>query len=164
LLRSTHNPSGVLQAKRKRKKAVAVVNLTPSGTEVPKLVINGREGEAYLQYNPTLLDLLYRPLRLAKSISDSSDPTSPLNFNYDIIATARGGGLRGQADAITAATAKAIAVQLETLDAPEEVKSQAKFLRRTFRSLGLLTSDPRRKERKKYGLKKARKAPQFSKR
>ena len=85
-------------------------------------------------------------------------------LNCDINATVYGGGLKGQADAITAATAKVIAAQLGSIETWEKVVTISKLLRRIFRSLGFLTSDPRRKERKKYGLKKARKAPQFSKR
>ena len=149
--------------KRKRKKAVAIVSLIPSATSTPKLTINGRAGEAYLQYNPTLLALLFRPLRIAQKELAGVDGNVH-KLNCDINATVHGGGLKGQADAIAAATAKAVAAQLSSIETQEEVAATSKLLRRTFRSLGFLTSDPRRKERKKYGLKKARKAPQFSKR
>ena len=70
---------------------------------------------------------------------------------YDIDITVNGGGLSGQAGACRHAIARALVLSNETF-------------KKTIKSAGLLTRDPRMKERKKYGLKKARKAPQFSKR
>ena len=70
---------------------------------------------------------------------------------YDIEITVNGGGLSGQAGACRHAIARALVLSNETF-------------KKTIKSAGLLTRDPRMKERKKYGLKKARKAPQFSKR
>ena len=74
-----------------------------------------------------------------------------INETADVIAQAHGGGIRGQADAVKLGIARALLVHN-----PE--------LRATLKPLGVLTRDPREKERKKYGLKKARKAPQYSKR
>ena len=74
-----------------------------------------------------------------------------LENEYDVLANARGGGLTGQADAIRLGVARALC-QLD----PDN--------RKPLKLEGYLTRDPRSKERKKYGLKKARKAPQFSKR
>ena len=121
----------------RRKSSVVRVRLVP-GTG--KLVINGKPGEEYLQFNPAYLTLAKAPLE-----------SLGLENEYDVLANARGGGLTGQADAIRLGVARALC-QLD----PEN--------RKPLKLEGYLTRDPRSKERKKYGLKKARKAPQFSKR
>ncbi len=121
----------------RRKTSVARVRLVPgNGT----LTINGREGSIYLNYNPNYLAAVKAPLE-----------TLGLENEYDILVNVTGGGLTGQADAIRLGAARALC----ELD-PEN--------RKPLKVEGYLTRDPRRKERKKYGLKKARKAPQFSKR
>jgi small subunit ribosomal protein S9 len=121
----------------RRKSSVARVRLVPGSG---KLVVNKREGENYLQYNPSYLSAAKAPLE-----------TLGLEGEYDILVNVRGGGLTGQAGAIKLGVARALC----ELD-PEN--------RKPLKIEGYLTRDPRAKERKKYGLRKARKAPQFSKR
>ncbi|CEL91847.1 unnamed protein product [Vitrella brassicaformis CCMP3155] len=120
-----------------RKSARAKVILRPGEG---RLVINGREGESYLQNNVWWVQEVRSPLE-----------ATGLESEYDIIAFARGGGYGGKAGAIKSALARALVV-----DRPE--------LRPVLKKEGLMTIDSRRVERKKYGLKKARKAPQYSKR
>jgi small subunit ribosomal protein S9 len=121
----------------RRKSAVARVRLVP-GTG--QLTINRKPGDLYLQFNPTYLSVAKAPLE-----------TLGLENEYDILVTASGGGLTGQADSIRLGVARALC-QLD----PEN--------RKPLKVEGYLTRDPRAKERKKYGLHKARKAPQYSKR
>ncbi len=121
----------------RRKASVARVRLVPGSG---KLTINKREGENYLQYNPSYLNATKAPLE-----------TLGLEGEYDILVNVHGGGLTGQADAIKLGVARALC----ELD-PDN--------RKPLKVEGYLTRDPRAKERKKYGLRKARKAPQFSKR
>jgi small subunit ribosomal protein S9 len=125
------------QGTGRRKSAIARVRLVP-GTG--QLTINGKPGDLYLQFNPGYLSAAKAPLE-----------TLGLETEYDILVTAEGGGLTGQADSIRLGVARALC-QLD----PEN--------RKPLKVEGYLTRDPRAKERKKYGLKKARKAPQFSKR
>ena len=121
----------------RRKSSIARVRLVP-GTG--RLVVNGRDGENYLQYTPAYLTAAKAPLE-----------TLGLESEYDVLVNAHGGGLTGQADAIRLGVARALC----ELD-PDN--------RKPLKIEGYLTRDPRAKERKKYGLRKARKAPQFSKR
>jgi len=121
----------------RRKSAIARVRLVP-GTG--QLLINKRPGDDYLQFNPSYLLTTKAPLEVLG-----------LENDYDILVNVKGGGLTGQADAIRMGVARALC----ELD-PEN--------RKPLKVEGYLTRDPRAKERRKYGLKKARKAPQFSKR
>jgi small subunit ribosomal protein S9 len=121
----------------RRKSAVASVRLVP-GTGA--ITVNGRDGETHFNRIPTYIQTIKAPLE-----------TLGLENEYDIIVKAEGGGLTGQADAVKLGVARALC-QL----APEN--------RPSLKSEGYLTRDPRAKERKKYGLHKARKAPQYSKR
>ncbi|MEM1309733.1 MAG: 30S ribosomal protein S9 [Cyanobacteria bacterium P01_D01_bin.71] len=121
----------------RRKSAIARVRLVPGSGE---LTINGRPGALHLQGNPAYLATVKAPLE-----------TLGLENEYDILVNVRGGGLTGHADAIKMGVARALC----ELD-PEN--------RKPLKVEGYLTRDSRSKERKKYGLKKARKAPQFSKR
>jgi len=121
----------------RRKSAIARVRLVPGSGQ---LVINGRPGDDYLQYNATYLSAAKAPLE-----------TLGLESEYDILVNASGGGLTGQADSIRLGVARALC-QLD----PDN--------RKPLKTEGYLTRDPRAKERKKYGLHKARKAPQYSKR
>lgn len=121
----------------RRKTSIARVRLVPGSG---KLVINGLPGELYLQFSPNYLRISCAPLYLLG-----------LEKEYDIHVKAEGGGLTGQADAIKLGIARALCIVN-----PEN--------RITLKSEGLLTRDSRVKERKKYGLRKARKAPQYSKR
>lgn len=120
----------------RRKSSVARVILT-SGSG--KFIINGRQFEDYIPSAAVRLDVL-QPLALTNSES-----------KYDIVVNVYGGGISGQAGAIRLGITRAL-LELD----PE--------LRKTLKPVGLITRDPRAKERKKYGLKKARRAPQFSKR
>nr|YP_010618947.1 Ribosomal protein S9 [Deltalsia parasitica]WAX02960.1 Ribosomal protein S9 [Deltalsia parasitica] len=121
----------------RRKTSVARVNLIPGSG---KLIINGLPGESYLQFSPNYLRISCLPLSILG-----------LNKEYDIYVKAEGGGLTGQADAIRLGLARALCNMN-----PEN--------RIMLKSEGLLKRDARSKERKKYGLRKARKAPQYSKR
>ncbi|MBN3490907.1 30S ribosomal protein S9 [Acholeplasma equirhinis] len=120
----------------RRKSSVARVILTPGKGQI---VINGRTFEDYLPSAATRLDVL-QPLTLTSN-----------EGKFDVVANVNGGGLTGQAGAIRLGITRA----LMEVDAD---------LRKTLKPAGLVTRDPRAKERKKYGLKKARKASQFSKR
>ena len=121
----------------RRKSAIARVRLVPGNG---KLTINGKPGDLYLQFNAAYLAAAKAPLE-----------TLGLENEYDILVNAEGGGLTGQADSIRLGVARALC-QLD----PEN--------RKPLKIEGYMTRDPRAKERKKYGLRKARKAPQFSKR
>ncbi|HEY9907517.1 MAG TPA: 30S ribosomal protein S9 [Thermosynechococcaceae cyanobacterium] len=125
------------QGTGRRKSAIARVRLVPGEGQ---LIINGKPGEQYLQFNAGYLSAAKAPLE-----------TLGLENEYDILVNAHGGGLTGQADAVRLGVARALC-QLD----PEN--------RKPLKIEGYLTRDPRAKERKKYGLRKARKAPQFSKR
>jgi small subunit ribosomal protein S9 len=121
----------------RRKTSVARVILVP-GTGA--MVVNHKQGEKYLQFN-------------SQYINASKIPLTKLGLEntYDMYVNTHGGGLKGQADAIKLGVARALCYMSE--ENRESLKPE-----------GFLTRDSRRKERKKYGLKKARKAPQFSKR
>ncbi len=121
----------------RRKSSVARVRLVPGSGN---LVVNGRPGDDYLQYNAAYLSSAKAPLE-----------TLGLEGEYDVLVNVNGGGLTGQADAIRLGVARALC-QLDPAN------------RKPLKIEGYLTRDPRSKERKKYGLRKARKAPQYSKR
>lgn len=120
----------------RRKSAVARVMLTP-GTG--KFIINGRKFNEYIPSAATRLDV-EQPLTLTDNLA-----------SFDIEVNVYGGGIGGQAGAIRHGITRALL----------EVN---KDYRGTLKAAGLITRDPRVKERKKPGLKKARRAPQFSKR
>ena len=120
----------------RRKHSVARVRLLPGNGNI---TINKRDIEDYFDFD-TLKVLVKEPLE----ITDTLD-------KYDVIVIVNGGGFTGQAGAIRHGISRAL------LQADGE-------LRPILKKAGYLTRDPRMKERKKYGLKKARRAPQFSKR
>lgn len=120
----------------RRKKAIARVRLVPGDGRV---IINDRNMEEYFGLE-TLKVIVRQPLVLTDTSS-----------KFDALCKVVGGGLSGQAGAIRHGISRAL------LKADDE-------LRAVLKKAGFLTRDPRMKERKKYGLKKARKAPQFSKR
>ena len=120
----------------RRKSSVARVRLVP-GTG--KFEVNGRNFVEYIPSAATRLDVL-QPLNLTET-----------STQYDIYVNVNGGGISGQAGAIRLGIARAL-----MLVNPE--------FRGPLKKAGLITRDPRSTERKKYGLKKARRAPQFSKR
>ena len=121
----------------KRKQAIARVFLIPGEGN---LIINKISGDKYLQYNANYLNAVWSPLEKLN-----------LNKQFDIVALVKGGGLTGQTDAIQLGVARLLC-KLE------------KENRSILKPFGFLTRDSRIKERKKYGLRKARKAPQYSKR
>ncbi len=133
---SSLNASSVAPVVGRRKEAVVRVRLVP-GTGDFKL--NGRTLENYFP-NKVHQQLIREPF-VSLEKADA----------YDVIATLSGGGITGQAGALRLAIARAL-IGLDPEDRP------------TLKKAGFLTRDPRAKERKKYGLKKARKAPQYSKR
>jgi len=120
----------------RRKNAVARVRLVPGNG---KIVINGRSMDEYFRLK-TLQHHVRQPLEVTGT-----------DGKYDVLAKVEGGGVSGQAGAVRHGIARALE------DADHD-------LRPVLKKAGLLTRDPRMKERRKYGLKKARKAPQFSKR
>jgi small subunit ribosomal protein S9 len=129
-------PTPLVQTTGRRKGAVARVRLRPgTGT----ITINTREVANYFPSKAHQM-ILSEPLRIT-----STDET------YDVEATLHGGGVSGQAGALRLGIARAL-VEID----PE--------MRTTLKRAGFLSRDQREKESKKYGLKKARKAPQYSKR
>lgn len=120
----------------RRKTSVARVRLVPGEGNV---IINGREMAEYFG-QPTLELIVRQPLELTE-----------MTGKYDVIAKVEGGGISGQAGAIRHGISRALL----------EVDVD---LRAALKKAGFLTRDSREKERRKYGLKKARKASQFSKR
>lgn len=120
----------------RRKNAVARVRLVPGEG---KVIINGRELAEYYG-KKTLVMIVKQPLELTETLG-----------RFDVVAKVEGGGISGQAGAVRHGIARAL------LKADINLRPQLK-------SAGFLTRDPRMKERRKYGLKKARKASQFSKR
>ena len=121
----------------RRKESTARVFLVP-GTG--KCFINNSPGEEYLQHNTVYLENVFGPLKIFG-----------LENKYDIFALVRGGGLTGQAYSIKLGLARLLC-KMDLQNRP------------ILKKYGYLTRDARIKERKKYGLKKARKAPQYSKR
>ncbi len=124
------------QTTGRRKEAIARVRLRP-GTG--KVVINGREFEDYF------------PNALQRAAATEALRVVEAETAYDVDCDIQGGGIAGQAGALRMAIARSI------LELDEEKRS-------VLRKAGLLTRDSRKKESKKYGLKKARKAPQYTKR
>ena len=120
----------------RRKSSVARVRLVPGNGNI---VINDREVEVYIPF-AALSEVIKQPLVATETLG-----------NYDVLVNVNGGGYTGQAGAIRHGIARAL------LQADPEYRG-------TLKRAGLLTRDSRMKERKKYGLKGARRAPQFSKR
>ncbi|MCR5405656.1 MAG: 30S ribosomal protein S9 [Lachnospiraceae bacterium] len=120
----------------RRKKAIARVYLMPGKGNI---TINKRSIDEYLGME-TLKTIVRQPLAVTDNVN-----------KFDILVNVKGGGFTGQAGAIRHGIARAL------------VKADAEY-RPTLKAAGFLTRDPRMKERKKYGLKGARRAPQFSKR
>ena len=128
----------------KRKTSIAKVTLT-EGTG--KITVNGVDVNDYFVFDTKVMDLV-QPLELT-NMADK----------FDVDAKVSGGGFSGQAGAIRLGIVKAL---LE-YDSASDPESETSF-RKILKSAGLVTRDSRIKERKKPGLKKARRAPQFSKR
>jgi len=125
----------------RRKKAVAIVQVHRlENNQKSEILINNTIADVFLQFNSAYLSTLQTSLELLN-----------LTNNYKIIVKTSGGGLSGQTGAITLGLARALC------------KIDPNY-RSVLKVAGLLTRDPRSVERKKYGLKKARKASQYSKR
>lgn len=120
----------------RRKTSVAKVWISPGSG---KIVVNDKPMEEYFPLE-TLRIIVKQPLTLTETLG-----------KFDVIAKVKGGGLSGQAGAVRHGIARALVLADPTL-------------RPALKKAGFLTRDPRMVERKKYGLKKARRAPQFSKR
>jgi small subunit ribosomal protein S9 len=120
----------------RRKEAIARVRIAPGSGEIR---VNGRALDEYF------------PTRVHRMVAQSPLRTIGRDKDYDVVATIKGGGVNGQAGALRLGIARAL-IELD----PE--------LRTPLKAEWLLTRDAREKERRKYGLKKARKAPQYSKR
>ena len=127
---------GVFLGTGRRKKSIARVRILAGDG---KIVVNGKDIEEYFK-NENSKTIIRQPF----AVLDKEG-------KYDVLVNVRGGGLSGQAEAIRHGISRAL------VEADEDNRKELK-------AHGFLTRDPRMKERKKYGLKKARKAPQFSKR
>ncbi|MFX0591629.1 30S ribosomal protein S9 [Melissospora conviva] len=125
-----------IQTVGRRKEAIVRVRLIPGSG---KITCNGRDLEAYF------------PSKVHQQLIKDPLVTTEKPEAFDVIANLRGGGITGQAGALRLAIARALIV-----DEPDD--------RPALKKAGFLTRDARVKESKKYGLKKARKAPQYSKR
>ena len=121
----------------RRKSSIARVRLIPGKGE---FLINGKSLDEYFG-----MEILRREVRRPFDVTDTEG-------KFDVVATVRGGGFTGQAGALRHGISRALVVVDEEANRP------------LLKAAGFLTRDPRMKERKKYGLKKARKASQFSKR
>ena len=128
----------------RRKSAIAKVTLTPGKG---KITVNGKDVSEYFPFDTLVMDLT-QPLVYTNT-----------NEIFDVNAEVKGGGFSGQTGAIRLGIAKALLEYDSTTDADSE-----NSFRKILKAQGFITRDARVKERKKYGLKKARRAPQFSKR
>lgn len=128
----------------KRKTSIAKVKLVPGKG---KITVNGQEVSSYFPFETLVMDLT-QPLDLTNT-----------KEQFDVEANVHGGGFSGQAGAIRLGIVKAL---LE-YDSASDPESETSF-RKILKTAGMVTRDSRIKERKKPGLKKARRAPQFSKR
>ena len=128
----------------RRKTSVARVTLVPGKG---KITINGRDVREYLPYETLVMDLM-QPLVLTKT-----------DEIFDVIVNVQGGGFSGQTGAIRLGITRALLAYDSTT-----AKDSENSFRKPLKVAGFITRDSRKKERKKPGLKKARRAPQFSKR
>ena len=134
----------IITATGRRKQSVAQIKMVPGKGNI---TVNGVDVNEYMPFAVLVMDLK-QPLVLTNNEN-----------TFDIEVTVRGGGYSGQTGAIRLGIARALLVYDEDTDPTSEDS-----YRRILKEAGMVTRDPRVKERKKYGLKKARRAPQFSKR
>ena len=127
----------------RRKGAIARVTLTP-GTG--KITVNGKDVNEYMPFEVLVMDLK-QPLELTNNLE-----------TFDIDCNVTGGGFSGQTGAIRLGITRAL------LEYDKENEANEDSYRKILKKAGMVTRDPRSKERKKPGLKAARRAPQFSKR
>lgn len=143
----------------RRKEATAQVRLIPGSGE---FIINNKPAEIYLHNNACSILAIKSPFEIIQNAEGDLQSNK-----IDTIVKVEGGGLIGQSEAIKLAVARAVC-QLETLGAtPLNVESgsgKETSIRKSLKDKGYLTQDARVKERRKYGLKKARKASQYHKR
>ena len=132
----------MITATGRRKRSVAQVKLVPGKGNI---IVNGKDVNEYFPFATLVMDLK-QPLTVTNNEN-----------TFDITVVVKGGGFSGQTGAIRLAITKAL------LEYDKDTTSEDSY-RKVLKSYGFITRDPRVKERKKYGLKKARRAPQFSKR
>ena len=164
----------------RRKEAVAQIQIV-KGTG--QFLINNKFVDDYLQNNACSIISVKAPLEVLKTfnkISNENEGTNATTFGFDTFVKVKGGGIIGQAEAIKLGLTRAIceinSVPLQSLliNEPEIEKNNSEEknfnlnilieVRKEFKTKGYLTQDSRIKERRKYGLKKARKATQYNKR
>ena len=133
-----------ITATGRRKRSVAQIRMTAGKGNI---TVNGKDVNEYMPFATLVMDLK-QPLVLTNNEN-----------TFDITVKVNGGGFSGQAGAIRLAIAKALVEYDKDAD-----QTRDDAYRKLLKVNGFLTRDPRVKERKKYGLKKARRAPQFSKR
>jgi small subunit ribosomal protein S9 len=136
--------SKVITASGRRKRSTAQIKMVPGSG---KITVNGKDVREYFPFEVNVMNLM-QPLEATNTVD-----------SYDIDVVVRGGGYSGQTEAIRLAIAKALLIADENTDPSSETS-----YRKILKAAGFITRDPRVKERKKYGLRKARRAPQFSKR
>ena len=127
----------------RRKTSVARVTLTPGKGNI---TVNGKDVNEYFPFDVLVMDLK-QPLEATNNLE-----------SFDINVNVQGGGFSGQTGAIRLGITRAL------LEYDKENEGKEDSYRKTLKALGFVTRDSRSKERKKYGLKGARRAPQFSKR
>ena len=127
----------------RRKTSVARVTLTPGKGNI---IVNGKDVNEYFPFDVLVMDLK-QPLEATNNLE-----------TFDITVNVKGGGFSGQTGAIRLGITRAL------LEYDEENEGNEGSYRKTLKALGFVTRDSRSKERKKYGLKGARRVPQFSKR
>ena len=132
----------MISATGRRKRSVAQVRMVPGKGNI---TVNGKDVNEYFPFATLVMDLK-QPLTVTNNEN-----------TFDINVVVKGGGFSGQTGAIRLAITKAL------LEYDKDTTSEDSY-RKVLKSYGFITRDPRVKERKKYGLKKARRAPQFSKR
>ena len=136
--------SRVFYGTGRRKSSVARVRLIPGGSG--KITVNGRDVNEYMPFEVLVMDLK-QPLQITNNME-----------TFDIECNVSGGGFSGQTGAIRLGITRAL------LEYDKENEKNEDSYRKILKKAGMVTRDPRSKERKKPGLKAARRAPQFSKR
>ena len=136
--------SRVFYGTGRRKSSVARVRLIPGGSG--KITVNGRDVNEYMPFEVLVMDLK-QPLQITNNME-----------TFDIECNVSGGGFSGQTGAIRLGITRAL------LEYDKENEKNDDSYRKMLKKSGMVTRDPRSKERKKPGLKAARRAPQFSKR
>ncbi len=155
----------VARAVGRRKEAVAQIKVVLGTGD---FIINNKSAKDYLHNNSCSLISIKAPFsaleKPAVKPNPSKKPYLKLSLDsFDLIVTVRGGGLVGQAEAIKLGVARALC-QIEALAIESKETAATYEVRKQLKAKGYLTQDSRVKERRKYGLKKARKASQYHKR